>query len=58
MDAKTRIMSICLMDMLQKNPCYMEALGIEAVMERTSQKAGKSYIRPVGGPTEIYTGER
>lgn len=62
MDAKTRIMSIYLMDMLQKNPCYMETLGIEAVMERTSPKAEKSYIRPVGGLTEtgkpFYAGER
>ena len=57
MDAKTRMMSIYLIGKLQKNPCYMEKLGVEVVMERTSTKTGKSYICPVDF-TEFYAGER
>ena len=33
MDAKRRIQAIRLMDMLQRNPAYAQALGIEIVMQ-------------------------
>lgn len=34
MDARRRIQAIRLMDMLQKNPAYAKALGIEIVMQK------------------------
>lgn len=34
MDAKRRIQAIRLMDMLQRNPAYAKALGIEIVMQK------------------------
>lgn len=34
MDAKRRIQAIRLMDMLQRNPAYAKALGIEIILQK------------------------
>lgn len=34
MDARRRIQAIRLLDMLQRNPAYAKALGIEIVMQK------------------------
>lgn len=34
MDAKRRIQAIRLMDILQRNPAYAKALGIEIIMQK------------------------
>jgi hypothetical protein len=34
MDARRRIQAIRLMDMLQRNPAYAKALGIEIIMQK------------------------
>lgn len=34
MDPKRRIQAIRLMDMLQRNPAYAKALGIEIIMQK------------------------
>lgn len=34
MDVRSRIQAIRLMDMLQRNPAYAKALGIEIIMQK------------------------
>lgn len=38
MDAKTRIMTIRLMDLIQKNPDFAENLGIEVTIKKDRSK--------------------
>lgn len=38
MDVKTRIMTIRLMDMLQKNSGYAETLGLEVIIKKARSK--------------------
>lgn len=48
MDARTRILTIRLMELLRKDPAYAKTLGIEAGMNERLTGSIQAYLRAEG----------